>query len=81
MNSLQKSSEADVSISTTHVEKERIFSTLEMPAYFSQIVPPHLLQVAMILDFGLIVVPLLFLLFNDYISLDTMLFNFGVFKI
>lgn len=78
MNSLQKSSKADVSVSTAHVEKESIFSTLEMPAYFSQIVPPHL---AMILDFGLIVVPLLFLLFDDYISLDTMLFNFAVFKI
>lgn len=63
MNGLKKSSKTDISVTTAHVEKESISSTLEMLVYFSQIAPLLLLEVAMVLDFGLII-PLLFFCFT-----------------
>lgn len=64
-----------MSVTTAHVEKESISSSLKMPVYFfSQVASPHLLEVAMILDFGLII-PLL------YCFMTIMLFNFAIFEV
>lgn len=51
--SLKKSSKTDISVTTTHVKKENISSALEMPVCLSQIIHPHLAEVARILDFQL----------------------------
>lgn len=51
-----------------------------MPVYLSQTVPHPHQEVALILDFGLIIPLLLFVVLPLYISLDTMLFS-SVFEI